>query len=726
MKKLTTLLVFSVLSLVTFAQNTIVKFDKTKITEFTSFCVQNNFPVKQTYNMLDMCVLDADYKSVKRKSKKCSAILIVEEDKTTVQTLDFIPNDSNFGTQWYLRQFNDKDIDADEAYDIIPNNAPVTVAMFDGGLDMTHPDLVGNIDYAFNAVTNQIYNGAFVNDLDRHGTACSGTIAAVTNNLTGVASLGFNKVKVMPINIMSTTNGSSFSTSTQIQLNAINAAMANPNCAAIAMSYSSNSYSAILDAAFTQAKTTARNNKGLFLCASSANNNNPNATNYPANYSAVYGIGATSQSDVRSGFSNYGNIVDISAPGSSIPTTDRSGTTGYSSGDYATVSGTSFSCPITATAGALLVYKNPDLTESDVMSILANSADKVGNYIYDFNPNYPFSTRSIEIGYGRINIYNALLATPESGNPPPPPTPIHNIVLGNCSVNKLNPELTETVIFTATQSTTQPQNEAVESVIQIRLSNDGTWSADDIILKTDTVTLGNGIASAISTVEYTVNSYGTKFFLARADFAETIVEPTELDNSCGASFNVILIPQSVDLAVEIIGTPWSGCSNTPQPQFRYRFRNVGTEPINSFSWRLSWLNGVPSTQVNNFSSTQYGLNTLQPGAVSPTFTHGFNYTIFPEGITVTRMVELFNISPTDLNELNNSNFNTYTRNCNSGNSDSVEEENPIIKVVATNLQNLKDVHEYNNMDEAMKNISGFFALHIYRKDESVEIIKIMK
>ena len=49
-----------------------------------------------------------------------------------------------------LKQSNDKDIDADEAWDLLPSTNPfVSVAMFDGGLDLTHPDLIGNTDSPF-------------------------------------------------------------------------------------------------------------------------------------------------------------------------------------------------------------------------------------------------------------------------------------------------------------------------------------------------------------------------------------------------------------------------------------------------------------------------------------------------------------------------------------------------------------------------------------------------
>ena len=185
------------------------------------------------------------------RNKSLSFVQNLYKDETRQMQLDYIPNDAEFVSCWHLRQTSDADIDADEAWDLVPANNPfVSVAMFDGGLDLTIPDLVGNTNSPFNAV-NSTTSIPYVNAEDKHGTTCSGTIAAVTNNGIGVSSVGNNKVKVMPVNIMSAVYaGGSFGTSDVIQINGVNAAMANPTCVAIAMSYGGSSYSAALEAAF--------------------------------------------------------------------------------------------------------------------------------------------------------------------------------------------------------------------------------------------------------------------------------------------------------------------------------------------------------------------------------------------------------------------------------------------------------------------------------------------
>jgi len=465
------------------------------------------------------------------QNKSLSFVQNLYKDEARQMQLDYIPNDAEFTSCWHLKQSTDKDIDADEAWDLVPTDNPfVSVAMFDGGLDLTIPDLVGNTNSPFNAV-NSTTSIPYVNSFDKHGTACSGTIAAVTNNSIGVSSVGNNKVKVMPVNIMSQVyDGGSFATSDVIQINGVNAAMANPTCVAIAMSYGGSSYSASLEAAFNAARTTARGGKGMVVMASSGNQYSGTAAQYPANYNNVWGIGATSSTDVRASFSNYGQICDISAPGVSIRTTDRLGAAGYDPGDYRSISGTSFSCPITAAAAAFIFYKNWELTDDQVLQILAQTCEKVGGYTYSNNPTWPLSTRSNELGYGRINLKDAINATPNPGGvippPPPPPTQIHNFVINTLTVNPTSVIAGNNITITATIATQNPTYPSVNVMTQHRLSTNTTWGdADDIVIGTTSGNLGGGVATDVETIIYTVgNITGTRYIISRVNYMGSISE----------------------------------------------------------------------------------------------------------------------------------------------------------------------------------------------------------
>ena len=544
------------------------------------------------------------------------------KDEVMEYSRDYVPSDPSFNLAWHLKQVSDADIDADEAWDLMTNNGGyTTVAVFDGGIESSHEDLIGNFNNIFNAVTNLPYNGEFANSFDRHGTACSGTIAAVTNNGIGVSSIGNNLVQVMPVNIMAAVySGGSFSTTSSIQINAINAAMSNPTCVAISMSYSGTSYSQALNDAFNTARNTARGGKGILCFASSGNGYSGAATNYPAWYQSVWGVGATNSSDLKSVFSNYGQICDISAPGSSILTTDRIGTEGYNTtSNYATVSGTSFSCPITAACAALVAYRNSSLTADQIMSTLAQSCDKVGGYYYFNDSNFPFSTRSNELGYGRINLKNAIMMTAEGGGVTPPPVLNHDILVSNVSVTPSASFFGSSITISCTQMTMNPSLSSVNSLLQYRYSSNTVWGdSDDIIIGVDTTSLGGGSISGIENTSFIVpNIPGTKYILIKANYNNTIQETYYTNNLASIQFtpidpNVAL----ADLSVEYTSPTSPSVTLTPTQvsiNFKWKFTNTGTVPITSFSYEKKWVNCTPVGLFFSCSNTSSWSGNLLPG-----------------------------------------------------------------------------------------------------------------
>ena len=752
MKKLIlliSLLITGVLSNAQVEKQLIVVPKGSQVDMMEAFLDANQAEIVQHYDQLGWYLIKLSdnhtQDSFIRLCKDFSFITKVYKDEEMTYSRDYIPNDSQFNSQWYLRQTTDRDIDADLAWDSIPaNNIPTKVAVFDGGNDVSHEDLVGNIVTPFNAVTNLFSNGELVDPLyDRHGTACSGTIAAVTNNGLGVASVGANKVKVMPINIMtSITSGGSFGTSIAIQINAINAAIAQ-GCVAISMSYGGSSYSQALNDAFIAAKNQARNGKGIFICASTGNGSSGTITQYPASYSAVYGIGATTSTDLRASFSNFGNIVDISAPGASILTTDLTGTNGYNTGNYASVSGTSFSCPITAAAGALILYKNSNLTEAQVMNILASTAEKVGGYAYAFNATYPLSTRSNELGYGRINLFNALKITPLVGNPIiTPPTPEHNIIIYNCSVNNISPLLGSNLVITTSQKTTAPSLSQIMPKIQYRLSNDNIWSSDDIVIGTDTSSLGGGIEFETETITYTIPtniSTGGKYILIRGNFDGSVSESTAIDNTCSV-YIVASNPgaSGVDLQAFWLNPNLVTCNNSTGSATRFRFRNTGAVPIVSYTYRVTWENCPQAGWPTYYSCTVstgpgYPDNVINPNGLSSTFQ--FNtcigscglaanpFTLIPLNATRNLVLEILTVNGQSGDSFlgNNIAYFPITRISCTQSTNGTEElpvEQPIIRIYTiTGMLVDGDKIEYLS--------SGIYIIH-YQYSDHTDIEKIIK
>jgi subtilisin family serine protease len=136
---------------------------------------------------------------------------------------------------------------------------------------------------------------------------------------------------------------------------------------------------------------------------------------YPGRYTQALAIGASSDRDCRSSYSQFGPELDFVAPSSGGPlnlkifTTDLTGANGYNpNGNYtATFAGTSSATPLAAGIVGLVLSRNPNLTRKEVKQILRNTADKIGPAIYDekgHNDRY---------GFGRLNANKAVKAARE-------------------------------------------------------------------------------------------------------------------------------------------------------------------------------------------------------------------------------------------------------------------------------------------------------------------------
>ena len=624
-------MLLTVFSIVSFSQNLVENVDNQVILKYKpdisyrlvdAFTEFYNVPIVAQYDQLGMIVVQFsdNYDDFAKDCYNSGLFDIIERDQIMEMNRDYVPNDPEFVSCWHLRQSTDKDIDADEAWDLLPTENPwVSVAMFDGGLDMTMSEFVGNVDSPFNAVngTNAI---PYVNSEDKHGTACSGTIAARTNNGIGVSSVGNNFVKVMPVCIMSQVYaGGSFATTSAIQIAAVNAAMNNPNCVAIAMSYGGSSYSATLDAAFQSARVNGRGGKGMMVFASSGNGSSGTAAQYPAQYSAVWGVGATSNTDAKASFSNYGQICDISAPGVSIRTTDRLGADGYDPGDYRSVSGTSFSCPITAAASAVIAYKNWELTDDQILSILSSACEKVGGYTYSNDPAWPLSTRSNELGYGRINLKDAVIATPNpGGTPPPPPTVISNYTVNNVIVSPTSVNLGSNILVDYNAILTEQLNLATTFAtfvkVQYRYSTNSTLGdSDDIIIGVDSVGLGGGINSVTKSFSYTVGgTAGTRYVFVTINYDNAVAESITADNTSFKAFNVTNPSMTgTDVRIDLVmpvANPWTTSLQVVNTQ--WRATNTGTVPITQINYTRGW---VDCTSAFGCITNSTWTGILQPG-----------------------------------------------------------------------------------------------------------------
>jgi subtilisin family serine protease len=497
-------------------------------------------------------------------------------------------NDPMFNNSWHIQQANDNDIDALEAWNLIPTNASTkSIAIIEGvGFDTLNADLSGRFIDRFNTTNNS--TNVYANTTnEKHGTATSGIPCAIANNSISAAGLGYNKLKVQAIRIgYNVTASGNFTSTSLMQAAAINRAIAQSTTAAISMSISFTTFQTAMQNALNNARSQGRSNKGIPVFASSGNSGLSSWTNYPASYAGVIAVGATTSADARASFSNYGLGVTLAAPGNSIATTDITGTTGYSSGDNTFFSGTSAACPVAATVGALMIVLNNELTETQVKQILAQSCDKVGGYTYGSNSTHSLSTWSNELGYGRVNMNNALLLSSSSNSSLP------DISLGSLSVSSSTPQANQSITITCNQQIAPSSGSSVSSTVEYRYSNDAIWSSDDLVIGSDISALGNSISTEAESIMFTIpsGSSGTKYILMKADALSSITESNEANNSATIT---LTIPGSSSLPDAIINSAVSSATNV----------NVGQVIT------ISCVQSISSSGTTIYPSVQYRLSS---------------------------------------------------------------------------------------------------------------------
>lgn len=259
--------------------------------------------------------------------------------------------------------------------------AGIVVAVLDSGVQTNHPDLQANLVPGWN-----IYdNNNLTNDVNGHGTAVAGTIAAVGNNGIGAVGVAYG-AKLMPVRISDST------TNTTLSLIASGLTWAADHGADVANISYSNLYksSTVISAA-----TYLRNKGGETVV--SANNNAINEGS--ANTTSMITVSATDQNDNLASFSSWGPMVDVAAPGVTVQTTL------WNSG-YGWGTGTSFATPVVAGTVALIMSANPALTPDQIENVLFSSATDLGAAGDD-----------LYFGWGRVNAAAAVLAAVTTTQP---------------------------------------------------------------------------------------------------------------------------------------------------------------------------------------------------------------------------------------------------------------------------------------------------------------------
>jgi subtilisin family serine protease len=300
--------------------------------------------VKETYSSaLRGFVVEMTEKQAEAMNLDPSVRSIEEDGFISVST-------SQVNAPWHLDRVDQRALPMNSAYSYTTTGAGVHIYIIDTGIRYTHTDFGGRA----NAVYDNIGDGQNGNDCNGHGThvagiagsstygvaknalihsvrvlPCSGN-GQISNLLAGINWVTANRVLPAVANISITAGGSSPALETGVN-----------NSIAAGVTY-----------------TIAAGNQALDACGYT-----------PARVPNALTIGATSDTDARAPYSNYGSCVDLFAPGHSITSLSFANDT-----DTRVLSGTSMAAPTIAGAAALYLSINPLANPSTVANFIRSSA----------------------------------------------------------------------------------------------------------------------------------------------------------------------------------------------------------------------------------------------------------------------------------------------------------------------------------------------------------------
>lgn len=376
------------------------------------------------------------------------------------------PNDPRFAQQYQFRTAK-----FPEAWDLWKGAPGTIIAVLDTGADLNHEDLASKLVPGFDFSDND----SDPTDGDGHGTHCCGNAAAATNNGKGGGGGGYN-CKLMPLKIFP--NATSDVIISAWRWGADNGARV------FSMSFGRGGGE-------SQAELDALNyaeGKGVVLIAA-AGNDNSSTILYPAKYASVLGVGAVDANDQKAGFSDFGPDVEVTAGGVNTISTFPGG--------YGASSGTSMSCPVVAGLAGLLVSRNPTRTPAQIINIIKNTADPVGNFVT----------------HGRINAQKALnlLAPPVGVTYTPTAVSMYH---GSSMVGTLSAITTSDDRYLSVRSSTSSVGVMSGATVTIPMTgNRSRLTSLDLIVE------GNGVANSTGMV-YLYN-WSTGIYDYRGAFALT-------------------------------------------------------------------------------------------------------------------------------------------------------------------------------------------------------------
>lgn len=261
------------------------------------------------------------------------------------------------------------------------DGAGVLVAVLDTGISKRNPLLAPHVTAGWNFIDGNSNTDDRPSGIDSNGNGKPDEDAGHGTMVAGLINRYAQNATLLPIKVLDSDGSGSLWATVQGIRYAISR-----GAKVINMSIGSSQDSPVLRSAIKDAWAAG------ILVVTAAGNNNTFNKQYPAGDNMTIAVGSLDANDVKASFSNYGNWVDVVAPGVGLPST-------FWNGGYASWSGTSFSSPLVSAEAALIFSARPDWTVAHVRHRIMNHADSVDAL------NAPYAGL---LGAGIIDLDNAL------------------------------------------------------------------------------------------------------------------------------------------------------------------------------------------------------------------------------------------------------------------------------------------------------------------------------
>jgi len=311
----------------------------------------------------------------------------------------FTPNDPGWVDQWDMKDPTGG-INAPKAWDI-GMGFGVRVAVLDTGV-LPHADIAANLLPGYDFITDTTRAGdgggrdgnagdpgdnvtAEQCGVDEpaqnsswHGTHVAGTVAAIGNNALGVTGVA-PKAKIVPVRVLGKCGGTTSDIADGIVWAAGGAVAGVPANANPALILNLSLGGEAACASITQSAINYVHNKGGLVIVAAGNDNQDVAKQTPANCKRVMAVAATNKVGARASYSNYGELVDIAAPGGdatygNVLSLSNTGMSGPVADGYSWLRGTSMAAPHVAGVAALMAAVNTTVLPADMASLLRATA----------------------------------------------------------------------------------------------------------------------------------------------------------------------------------------------------------------------------------------------------------------------------------------------------------------------------------------------------------------